>query len=411
MRMRSIGGLILTMTVVAGCVRGAPGSPVPSLMTSPSPTASLGVSLAPSEVPSATADVGATPAPVATPRLGVSQRDGRLVRVGDVEVSFIDVRSIQLEGFPHPRGFPNEVWWNLIGDRTLVLTEAGTRSLAIPAGEGRFATPGLGIWLGDIHSGEVVRIHKGAGALDVDRTGELILAWTGDDNGIDLRVIDIKGNEISSIRTVVPHAAFLMDGHVAVVDGDRIGVWEPRTSSIGWVSLPDGFRNPVVTAVGTNIVVNCEECQKPEDPGNSVLIDPRTGTELGGRWTGEAYQAAANPDGTHFVVAVENDGRPRGDLELHEGATGAVVASYRGATETVVDQVVWLTDNVIVVMRAPLGAAVDAVPELHEVDDFDAEPTRTDLFVDEQTLRRHRDGLLVRNGDGDVMLMRLVESR
>jgi hypothetical protein len=157
--------------------------------------------------------------------------------------------------------------------------------------------------------------------------------------------------------------------------------------------------------------VNCEECQKPEDPGNSVLIDPSTGTELGGRWTGEAYQAAANPDGTHFVVAVENDGRPRGDLELHEGATGAVVASYRGATETVVDQVVWLTDNVIVVMRAPLGAAVDAVPELHEVDDFDADPTRTDLFVDEQTLRRHRDGLLVRNGDGDVMLMRLVESR
>lgn len=258
------------------------------------------------------------------------------------------------------------------------------------------------LWLADLVQGHLRRV-PGLPVREVvaARDGRLLV---GRDSSLQL--LHSSGVALATLEAENPGGAFLADGSIAVWSGGRIGVWDPADVSASWSPLPGAIGRYRVTAAGNNVVVIA-------DPGGGMLLDPRTGQELGPRWSaGETWQAAASSDGTRFVVAVASDPccGPHGALELRDSTTGEVLAVNPGVELSHVTELAWPTGNLIVIMRAPTGTGAVAQPELLSVDAFEALPLPIDAFTSNQFgLSPAGNPLIAVDEYGDLVLVRILE--
>jgi hypothetical protein len=352
-----------------------------------------------------------TPESIPTPTLAVTSEPDKAVTFGNGQLLFSDVRSLRLEGFPHPKGFPYDVGWNLLGDHIIALNEVGNGLVSIGDGSGRaVASPGA-LWIADLASGTVRRVMVGAGFADVDVDTELLLAWSVDDAHAYFHVIGLEGNELATLRTSpLANAAFLADGTIVVTDHDRIGVWDPVSGVTAWASLPDWLRDPYMRVVGSRVVLACDPCVQAFGEPNTALLDPRTGSEIGPRWLGDGYITAASPDGAWFATEIESD-REHWQVDLRDVITGKTLATYSGERYYSLRWLYWLTPDLIVFDEAPSGAGADSEFYIHDTTIFGTKPTKLEPFMEEQTFSQHGSTLLVTNRSGDQLLMQLTESK
>jgi hypothetical protein len=225
-----------------------------------------------------------------------------------------------------------------------------------------------------------------------------------------IRIVDRSGAEVAKLpafpelRASVEDAVFLADGMVAIATRHSIGVWDPETDAVGAVNSPAWLDEPTLSAVGSRVVAANLD-------GRAALLDPLTGRQIGEHWVpGETWSVAASPDGSRFVAAV-HDRDIRGPLEIRDAATGAVLAVNDGQELSHVTSVSWLTDQVILVMRASTGTEVIAEPELYLADALSAQAVPLQPLVDvEWFFATHGSVTLAVDSTGDVLLMRARES-
>lgn len=274
-------------------------------------------------------------------------------------------------------------------------------TLVVGAGSQTIASVRDSIWVADLLAGRLNPIMAAFPLILHDVRDERILVGRPG----ELLVVDHDGRKLASLVDQFPVGAFLADGTVAVVSGERIGIWDAVSDTVSWSRLPAGLGHFTITAAGMNIVVVSDHGYDVARDGR--LIDPRTGEQVGDAWrTGDGLAVAVSPDGSRFVVDVSTD-EPRGVLEVRDSASGELIARNEGSPETRVLKLSWLTDDVILAVRSGTDPQVPASsPELHLADAFVEEPLLLDPILDVDSAHYYGNGdVIVVAGDGEVVVV------
>ena len=272
----------------------------------------------------------------------------------------------------------------------------------------READGGTSVWLADLHNGTLTAL-GGRRAQGFSASGDRILIHRPD----SVTLVDRTGGEVASLEAVQnPGGVFLADGTIAVWTGgpdSRIGVWDPTAGSATWSPWPADGRF-TISPVGNNIALVNDPLS---GPAWGVLLDPRTGRELGPRWSvGEIWHAAASPDGSRFVIAVASDPccGPHGAVEMHDATTGEVLATNDGVLLSHVVGLAWPTENVILVLRAETGTEAASQPELLQADRFTDPALRIEAFVpDLWTMSAQGNQLVFVDEEGPIVVVSATE--
>lgn len=258
-------------------------------------------------------------------------------------------------------------------------------------------------WRADLDDGNAVPIFSGGTAVDADvERGRLLIAT---DAGPRIVVTDFDGQPIASATASgAPQAVFLRDGSVCFTSGGSLTVWQPDTDTKTSAVLASDLLDSNLTAVGDFVVADAED-------GPGVLVDPGTGTEIGGRWH-QGYDAAisVNRAGTLFAVGAEDQSKIQPTLQLRDAQTGQVVDEVVGDELSYIESVAWLTDRILLVLRTTTGTGVEPMPELRRADQLDRVSYIEPVAPWMRIVSRQGSLLMVDGYGGQVLTLEASES-
>ncbi len=264
---------------------------------------------------------------------------------------------------------------------------------SVPAGSpvdiGKWRMSSGGTYIADMAKGTARGLCSDGIATDASPDGARLLLTTIRDGRVVLSVIDRAGTVLGSLTAAGgAHGTFLANGAVTVADGMKVAVWSPGADP-EWNPLPANLGEVLLVAADTNVVA-------VGDRGESALVDPATGRQIGKAWaTGGMAGVAASPDGSAFAAVIGTDAND-GTVEVRSSRTAALLATIPGQELSDVPSLAWLGDTTLLVLRHPAGPGGDVTPEVYEIDATSvSRPATGKTPVDDVLGVRARHGVLI----------------